>query len=242
MRQQPANSAATASATSTTSTPTCATSRGEPLTIKNAICMHEEDFGILWKHTDRRLPDAPEVRRSRRLVVSSVSTVENYEYGFFWYLYQDGNIQFEMKLTGILSLGALQPGETPHVRQRWSPRSSTPRTTSTSSTCGSTSTSTAPPTRSSRSTWCRTPVGDAQPVRERLPGQGDAARRPRSRPAAHLNLETARTWKIVNPSVTNAVGEPVGYKFLPGDNCVPVRLAERLVAQAGRLRRTTTSG
>ncbi len=43
-------------------------SRGEPLTIKNAICMHEEDFGILWKHTDRRLPDKPEVRRSRRLV------------------------------------------------------------------------------------------------------------------------------------------------------------------------------
>ena len=85
------------------------TSRGEPLTIKNAICMHEEDYGILWKHTDRRLPDAPEVRRSRRLVISSVSTVENYEYGFFWYLYQDGNIQLEVKLTGILSLGALQP-------------------------------------------------------------------------------------------------------------------------------------
>ena len=75
--------------------------------------MHEEDYGILWKHTDRRLPDKPEVRRSRRLVISSVSTVENYEYGFFWYLYQDGNIQFEVKLTGILSLGAFQPGEKP---------------------------------------------------------------------------------------------------------------------------------
>ena len=59
-------------------------SRGNPLTIKNAICMHEEDYGILWKHTDRR-SGKPEVRRSRRLVISSVSTVENYEYGFFWY-------------------------------------------------------------------------------------------------------------------------------------------------------------
>jgi primary-amine oxidase len=48
------------------------------------------------------------------LVVSSVSTVENYEYGFFWYLYQDGNIQLEVKLTGILSLGAFRPDETPH--------------------------------------------------------------------------------------------------------------------------------
>ena len=43
--------------------------------------------------------------------ISSIATVENYEYGFFWYLYQDGNIQFEIKLTGILSLGALPPGE-----------------------------------------------------------------------------------------------------------------------------------
>lgn len=47
------------------------TSRGEPLLVKNAVCMHEEDFGILWKHTDRRI-GKPEVRRSRRLVVSSV--------------------------------------------------------------------------------------------------------------------------------------------------------------------------
>jgi primary-amine oxidase len=53
-------------------------SRGRPLTIPNAICIHEEDYGVLWKHTDRRLPDAPEVRRSRRLVISSMSTVENY--------------------------------------------------------------------------------------------------------------------------------------------------------------------
>ena len=37
--------------------------------------------------------------------------MENYEYGFFWYLYQDGNIQCESKRTGILSLGALPTGE-----------------------------------------------------------------------------------------------------------------------------------
>ena len=91
-------------------------SRGGALTIQNAICIHEEDFGILWKHTDRRLPEAPEVRRSRRLVVSSVSTVENYEYGFFWYFYQDGNIQFEIKLTGILSLATFQrPAREPRL-------------------------------------------------------------------------------------------------------------------------------
>jgi len=84
-------------------------SKGNVIVIKNAICIHEEDFGLIWKHTDRRLMESPEVRRSRRLVISSVSTVENYEYGFFWYFYQDGNIQFEMKLTGILSLAVFVP-------------------------------------------------------------------------------------------------------------------------------------
>ena len=38
---------------------------------------------------------------------------------------------------------------------------------------------------------------------------------------ASLNLETARSWKIVNPNVKSVVGEPVAYRFLPGDNCVP---------------------
>ena len=42
-------------------------SRGRPVTIKNAVCLHEEDAGMLWKHTDWRT-DQTEVRRSRRLV------------------------------------------------------------------------------------------------------------------------------------------------------------------------------
>jgi primary-amine oxidase len=37
----------------------------------------------------------------------------------------------------------------------------------------------------------------------------------------HLDLRTSRTWKIVNPAMRNTVGEPVGYKFMPGDNAFP---------------------
>jgi hypothetical protein len=75
---------------------------GEPATIENAICMHEEDYGIGWKHTDFRTEDV-EVRRLRRLVISSIATVGNYEYGYFWYLYTDGTIEYEVKLTGVIS-------------------------------------------------------------------------------------------------------------------------------------------
>ena len=85
-------------------------SKGNPVPIPNAICMHEEDVGVLWKHVDIRT-GAVEVRRSRRLVVSFIATVGNYEYGFYWYFYQDGTIQLEIKMTGVVSNGALPVGE-----------------------------------------------------------------------------------------------------------------------------------
>jgi primary-amine oxidase len=51
---------------------------GSAVVIENAICIHEEDAGVLWKHTDFRPGGRSKVVRSRRLVVSMVSTVANY--------------------------------------------------------------------------------------------------------------------------------------------------------------------
>jgi primary-amine oxidase len=84
---------------------------GRPVTIPNAICIHEEDEGILWKHTDR--DGHAEVRRSRRLVVSWIATLDNYDYGFYWYLRQDGSIEAEVKATGIPLVRAAEPGAVP---------------------------------------------------------------------------------------------------------------------------------
>src|SRR5205807_1408696 len=75
-------------------------SRGEPRTIPNAICVHEEDSGVGWKHVDERA--GVEVRRARRLVISFHVTVANYEYLVYWRFYQDGNIECEVRATGIL--------------------------------------------------------------------------------------------------------------------------------------------
>lgn len=87
-----------------------ADSHGNPMTIKNAICMHEEDDSIMWKHFDFR-NNSSEVRRSRKLVISFIATVANYEYGFYWHLYLDGTIEFLVKATGILSTAGQKPGE-----------------------------------------------------------------------------------------------------------------------------------
>lgn len=55
------------------------TRSGEIRTIKNAICIHEEDAGILFKHTDFR-DDSSIVTRARKLVIQQVFTAANYEY------------------------------------------------------------------------------------------------------------------------------------------------------------------
>ena len=194
-------------------------SRGHKFSIENAICIHEEDYGILWKHTDRRLPDRPEVRRSRRLVVSSVSTVENYEYGFFWYFYQDGNIQLEIKLTGILSLGAVLDGERPKHGALIAPRLYAPNhqhffnvrldfdLDGTENTV-------------QQIDVVADPIDESNPFENAFHVKATDLDREQNA-LAHLNLATARTWKIINKNRLNAVSEPVGYRFIPGDNSIP---------------------
>ncbi|TKA06201.1 primary-amine oxidase [Actinacidiphila oryziradicis] len=84
---------------------------GNPETLLNVICIHEEDHGLLWKHTDIFNEMAAESRRSRRLVVSYIATVGHYTYGFYWYFHQDGTVGFEAKSTGVVQTTAVLPGE-----------------------------------------------------------------------------------------------------------------------------------
>jgi primary-amine oxidase len=86
---------------------------GRPQVIKNAICVHEEDFGILWKHTDI-FNDSAQTRRQRRLVVSYFTTIGNYDYGFYWYFYLDGTIECEIKATGVMFTSAYPGGDHPY--------------------------------------------------------------------------------------------------------------------------------
>jgi len=203
---------------------------GEPLTIKNAICLHEEDHGILWKHVDR--DTGTEVRRSRRLVLSSIATVGNYEYGFFWYFYQDGSIEYEIKLTGILSVGALPPGEERHYGTLVAPAVYAPihqhffnvrldfAIDGDRNSVYEVNTVAEPP-------GPQNPVGNAFFARSTLLARESEAKR-------RVNQETARYWRIVNPNVTNRMGQPVSYKLMPMENCLPFNLpGSSLIERAG---------
>jgi primary-amine oxidase len=84
---------------------TLADSAGHARTVPQAICIHEEDAGVAWKHFDN-WNGSTVSRRNRRLVVSFFVTVGNYDYGFYWYFYLDGTIELEIKATGVVFTSA----------------------------------------------------------------------------------------------------------------------------------------
>jgi primary-amine oxidase len=157
-----------------------------------------------------------EVRRSRRLVVSSISTVGNYEYGFYWYLYLDGTIQLEVKLTGIMSTMAAE--ETPSHAAMVAPGLAAPY---------------------HQHLFCARLDLDIDGGHNEVyevdvlpdPDASDHSFKPH---ATRLETEQgaqrvvdptkSRTWRIVNPDVRNGLGEPVAYKLVPGST--PTLLAD----------------
>jgi len=189
--------------------------RGKPRTRRNAICMHEEDYGILWKHVDL-VSGRTEVRRSRRLVVSSIATVGNYEYGFYWYFYLDGTLQLEVKLSGIMSPMAVADGDAGPHASMVAPGLAAPyhqhlfnvrldvevdgphNSVFEVDASGSGEPGTA-----------ENPWGNVFGTTATLLATERAAQR-------DVDPSRSRTWRIANRSCRNGVGQPTAYKLLPG--------------------------
>ena len=189
---------------------------GSVNTIDSAICIHEEDYGIQWKHMDMNMLGANEVRRSRRLVISSIATIGNYDYGLFWYLYLDGTFQCEVKLTGIVGISTYD--EKVHrkdqdfrisdelvapihqhlfcVRLDWDLEGGN--------------------NQLFESNVEALPISDDNPhgmqlsaVATHLKTESEAKR--------NVSSSSSRVWKVINANKTSSFGLPVGYKLLPGN-------------------------
>jgi primary-amine oxidase len=192
---------------------TLANEQGEPWVIENAICIHEEDVGISWKHVDL-WSGSHEVRRNRRLVVSFIATVGNYEYGFYWYLYVDGTIQLEVKLTGIMSPMAFDPaGDPPEHAVVVAPGVAAP--VHQHMFCARLDLDVdGSENRVEEIDVVAAPAGAANawsnafgPVATLLDREGMAKR--------SVDPSASRAWKVSNPAVRNGLGQPVAYKLNP---------------------------
>jgi len=192
---------------------------GEPVSVPKAVCMHEEDTGLLYKHVDYRTGHS-ESRRQRRLVISHISTVVNYEYAFYWYLYQDGTISLDIKLTGELSTNMLSPGETkpefgvlvgPGVNAQHHQHMFCARIDPAvdDDAGGASLVVTEVNVEQLPADDARNASGNAFVAVETELGSMHAA-------AREIAPEKGRIWKVKNPSKVNATsGDPVAYKLVP---------------------------
>jgi primary-amine oxidase len=200
---------------------------GAPVVIPNAVCMHEEDAGIAWKHTDFRT-GAVQVRRRRRLVLSTIVTVGNYEYGYFWYLYTDGTIEYEVKLTGVISTAAIAPGETPAHGTLVAPGLYGPHhqhffcvrldmtVDGVANTVVEVDSAASPPGPAN-------PHGNAWHTETTVLSSEAVARR-------DVDAARARYWKIQSATETSELGAPTAYALMPGATVPPMYSPDALFA------------
>ena len=201
---------------------------GKPRLIKNAVCMHEEDYGILWKFSVPRTGQTT-VTRSRRLVISSLATIGNYVYGFFWYFYLDGTIGVEVKATGIPFPSAIESGQKSpygtivgegiesHVHQHVFSYRFDMAVDGNLNSVSEVNFASAPVDQDN-------PHGNAILIDETVFKTESQAQR-------QINAQTARYWRVINPSIKNRHGQPVAYKLVPGNNTLPFQHPESSVGK-----------
>jgi len=186
--------------------------RGEPRTIPQAICVHEEDDGIGWKHVDERT--GTEVRRTRRLVISFHATVANYEYLVYWRFYQDGSIECEVRATGLMVTSYFAEGAQPATGTLVDQRTYAPfhqhfivarldldvdGPGNTVFACDSR----ALPV-SEDNPYGLALVVDETPLRTEVQGRQD------------YDWQTQRAWKVASSQARNGLGTPTAFKLVPG--------------------------
>jgi primary-amine oxidase len=187
--------------------------RGEPMEIPRAVCLHEEDNAVLWKHVDADL--GAQVRRMRRMVVSTHITVANYEYLVYWRFYQDGNIECEVRASGLMVTTPMQndgdssPYGTTVDRRTYAPfhqhfivAKLDLDIDGADNTVVEVDSVAAPITEDN-------PHGLAMSAEATtIESESQSAR--------DYNWETQRVWKVINPNKVNRHGSNTAYKLVPG--------------------------
>lgn len=195
--------------------------RGQAVTLPKTVALFERDGGLLWKHyttgTNRN-----EARRARELVLRSMAAVGNYDYGFNWIFRQDGSLEMQVELTGIMlakgvdaSTGTARHAghghqvsqlvQAPHHQHFFNFRLDFD-VDGTSNTVVEVNTRSAPPGKAN-------PYGNAMEV------QTTALKT--SANARDLDFAANRRWVVRSSTSRNELGGETGYALLPGDNSVP---------------------
>ena len=203
-------------------------SRGNPIEVPRAVTIYERDDGIVWRHHD-------ESRRSRALVVTTFHTVDNYDYEFSWIFRQDGTIEAEAVLTGVINSYHTQRERESTAgveRQTISAVLVAPRIAGPihqhffsyrldfdidgvrNSVVEMNTATLSPIGNGSSHEWFAT---HATVLTREL----DAKR--------NIDMAAGRWWKIVNTDLVTVLGQHPGYALMPGHNSMPYADADSAV-------------
>ena len=198
---------------------TYASDDGEPYELPNAVGIYERDGGMLWKHYES-YSKTNESRRARELVIFFIATIGNYDYSISWIFHQDGVLEVDAALTGIMlpkGVGATAAGAgvghlvspnvvAPHHQHFFNfrldfdvdgPANVVREMNTTAAAAGPDN-----------------PYLNGMVMKETtLAREATAAR--------DMNLATARMWMVANPTATNALGANTSYILVPGANAAP---------------------
>jgi primary-amine oxidase len=203
---------------------------GHAYVLPRAVGIYERDGGMLWKHYES-FSKTNESRRARQLVIFFIATIGNYDYSINWIFHQDGVLELDSALTGIMlpkgvrevKAAGHQSGHlvsanvvAPHHQHFFNFRLDF---------------DVDGPANSVHEMNTRAlPAGPGNPS---LNGMIMEERRLHTEAAAQrqMNMGSARTWSIVNPNAQNALGHHTSYILVPGVNSIPY------VAPASQVRR-----
>jgi primary-amine oxidase len=184
---------------------------GRPITVPRAIAVYERDGGVLWRHANQS-------RRARQLVVSGFSTIDNYDYQFSWIFNQDGAIDGEVVLSGIMNVSGGRAFDSTHAEGHAqtghvvAPQVNAPNHQHFFSyrldldVDGQANTVYSMDAAAVSAD--RNPKGELFVMSERPLATERAA-------ASDVSFASARAWRVVNTHTRNALGQFTGYTLVP---------------------------
>jgi primary-amine oxidase len=190
--------------------------RGQPVTVPRAVAIYERDGGVLWRHSARS-------SRARQLVLSSYTSVDNYDYLFHWVFNQDGAIDVQVQLSGVMNVKPVAASrdeghgdEEPMFTHLVAPRVSAPNhqhffNFRIDFDVDGGNNRVLEMNTSNQQERLRDRLGEwfgmqQTTLKSELTAQRD------------LNLPTARRWIVANAGRTNDLGQHTGYALVPGEN------------------------
>jgi len=197
---------------------------GVPYVLPRALGIYERDGGLLWKHYEG-YSTKNESRRARQLVIFSIATIGNYDYAVNWVFHQDGVLEVDAALSGIMlpkgvrettvnghaaagSSGHLVAANVvaPHHQHFFSfrldvdvdgPKNVVHEMNTRALAAGP-----------------KNPYLNGIVMEETRLGTESAAQRT-------MNMQSARTWQVLNTAERSALGYHPAYIIVPGGNAMP---------------------